>query len=87
MYTESSKAKQVSIVIIVAIIFGILLYFSLSKKTPLKLYKLTFPTGTIIIDSLRDEKNVLINERATYPKDSLTSYKEVTRKQLSNQSK
>lgn len=50
------------------------------EPAPKKLYKVTFPSGSVIIDSLRDEDNSLENERITYPKASIKSYEEIKNK-------
>lgn len=63
-------------------ILWVILTIAINKLEPAekKLYKVTFPSGSVIIDSLRDEENSLENERIKYPKASVKSYEEIKSK-------
>lgn len=62
-------------------IVGYLIWFMIdtifSPKT--KLYKVTFTTGSVIVDSLQDYGNSLVNKKRNvhYPKTTIIKYQEI----------
>lgn len=75
-----NSTTKALIPILIALVFMLIITTFLIKMyepNEKKLYKVTFSTGLVIIDSLRDEENALRNERIEYPKASIISYSEI----------